>query len=376
MISLGFSSLYFCRLVFVYLRCHIGIAENSVETPPKEDKPISKFKVGLGDDDWLALPEVFSNLDFAADNSPASEDDIEGQLRLRSTRFWGRLYIDGWPQAIQFFRAHFGIEPPYGKKHFIFAEPRDACLPLTNANLTSEHVVIANRGTCTYGTKAKIVKQTAASAIIIINNEPGIDHLPGPDAHDIQLSVVSISQQEGALLESYYDDAHNKAGGQIQSALQGYIVPINCEHSGARCVPATYEERAFLKQMVEGGVVRVVGADTASSSLPRDAFPMEYLLAHFGTKVSFDQPLLSLSMAKPADACSPLTNEVRGRAVLIRRGNCPFVQKAEHVQSAGGVAMVVGSVHAFLLRMVRPACLSAVCIALHCGIGCLCNVSV
>jgi len=29
------------------------------------------FKVN---DEWLALPEVFSNLDFAADNKPASEE--------------------------------------------------------------------------------------------------------------------------------------------------------------------------------------------------------------------------------------------------------------------------------------------------------------
>ena len=42
--------------------------------------------------------------------------------------------------------------------------------------------------------------------IIIINNEPGIDHLPGPDAHDIKFSVSSIAQQEGVLLESIYDE--------------------------------------------------------------------------------------------------------------------------------------------------------------------------
>jgi hypothetical protein len=24
------------------------------------------------------------------------KDDIEGQIKLRSSRFWGRLYIDGW----------------------------------------------------------------------------------------------------------------------------------------------------------------------------------------------------------------------------------------------------------------------------------------
>lgn len=105
---------------------------------------------------------------------------------------------------------------------FVFAEPRDACNDLTNAaNLTSNHVLLVARGTCTFGTKAKNANKTKASAIIIINNEPGarnhlesfvsqiilsffrtgIDHLPGPDAHDIQYSVSSIPQLEGQLLE-------------------------------------------------------------------------------------------------------------------------------------------------------------------------------
>lgn len=162
-----------------------------------EDRPASLFKAG---DEWLALPEVFSKLDFTADSTFAKEDDIEGQVRLRATRFWGRLYIDGWSQTIQFFRAHFGNEAPLGKKHFVFAEPRDACQDLTNAHLlTSNHVILAHRGTCTFGTKTKIAMRTNASAIIIINNEPGIDHLPGPDAHDVQFSVGSIAQQEGQV---------------------------------------------------------------------------------------------------------------------------------------------------------------------------------
>lgn len=61
--------------------CHEPAASTDEERKP------SMFKVG---DEWLALPEVYSNLDFDADNTPASEEDIEGQLRLRSTRYWGR----------------------------------------------------------------------------------------------------------------------------------------------------------------------------------------------------------------------------------------------------------------------------------------------
>lgn len=154
-------------------------------------------------------------------------------MNLRSTRFWGRLYIDGWPQTIQFFRAHFGIEPPFGRKRFVFAEPRDACTELENANLlTNEHIVFVNRGRCTFGQKALNVKKTLASAVIIINNEPGIDHLPGPDAHDVQLSVSSISQQEGGLIEAFYDEGPSEGG--FGRYMDGFMVPINCEVSGSR----------------------------------------------------------------------------------------------------------------------------------------------
>lgn len=260
------TALLFISSSVTYVR-----AENDDERPP------SMFKVG---DEWLALPEVFSNLDFAADNTPADEADVEGQLKLRSTRFWGRLYIDGWPQTIQFFRAHFGNEPPLGRKTFVFAEPRDACEDLTNADaLTEDHVLLVHRGTCTFGHKAKIAQKTKASGIIIINNEPGLDHLPGPDAHDIQYSISSIPQQEGTILEATYDEgpAH---GGFSGRKLEGFVVPINCENSGARCVPATYTERKEVDNMIEGGTVSVIGGHVKDSDMP-----IEYLLAHFGSKV-------------------------------------------------------------------------------------------
>ena len=62
---------------------------------------------------------------------------------------------------------------------------------------------------------------------------------------------------------------------------------------------------------------------------------------------------LSLVVAKPAEACAPIENDIRGKAVLVRRGGCPFVKKAEEVQAAGGRVMVVGSLHPYILRMVR-----------------------
>ena len=314
----------------------------------------SMFKVG---DEWLALPEVHSVLDFAADSTFADEDDLEGQLQLRASRYWGRLYIEGWPQTIQFLRAHFGVEPPLGRKTFVFAEPRDACSELTNADVfTSEHIVLANRGSCTFGAKSKIAAQTKASGRVIINNEPGLEHLPGPDAHDIQFSVTSIPQPEGQLLEAYYDDYFLQAGPSAEPPLRGYIVPVNCDHHTPGCLPATFAERKQIETLYDGGLVHIQRPATAQSSTksPAPEGPFEYLLGHFGVRSWGSQKTFAIALARPAEACTPLENgsDVKGKLVLVRRGGCPFVTKAEEVQAAGGRVMVVGSTSDLSVRMV------------------------
>jgi hypothetical protein len=48
------------------LLCTICAAEEE-----RGDRKESLFKAG---DEWLALPEVFSNLDFMADSTPATEE--------------------------------------------------------------------------------------------------------------------------------------------------------------------------------------------------------------------------------------------------------------------------------------------------------------
>jgi hypothetical protein len=83
-------------------------------------------------------------------------------------------------------------------------------------------------------------------------------------------------------------------------------------------------------------------------------------------------------MAKPAEACAPIENDIKGfillfciviitlkyddvlgtdkgKVVLVRRGSCPFVKKAEMIQNAGGAAVVLGGVAPFLVRMVRSS---------------------
>ena len=190
------------RIVLLLAFCYISTAD--IEASGQSSSPV----------------EVLSVLDFAADSTPAPEDDFEGQLKLRSTRYWGRLHLDRWPQSIQYFRAHFGIEPPMGRKFFVFPEPRDGCSDIEDpARYTSNHILLLKRGNCTFGTKARIAAKTSASGAIIINNEPGIEHFPGPDAADVLLSVTSIPWQDGLLLEKVYDQGPFDSNG-LSAQLQ------------------------------------------------------------------------------------------------------------------------------------------------------------
>ena len=210
-----------------------------------------------------------SKLVFENSDQKIQDDDIEGQLKLRSSRFWGRLYIDGWPQTIQYFVAHFGLSPPYGQKKIVFAEPKFACEPIQNLN--KDYIVLVHRGNCTFSEKAKFALASNASAIIIINKGSGVEHLHGTsDVRDIQISVSSISETEGTQLVSAYN--YLKPG----EYLNGYMVPISCSKSFQNCKPATVEEAHLIKDMNEGGTILLNGNDNNK---------IEYLIARFGTMV-------------------------------------------------------------------------------------------
>lgn len=55
------------------------------------------------------------------------------QTELRNSRFWGRMYLEGWPQPIQYFVSHFSGPPDMEPRPLILADPPMACGPLANA---------------------------------------------------------------------------------------------------------------------------------------------------------------------------------------------------------------------------------------------------
>lgn len=45
----------------------------------------------------------------------------------------------------------------------------------------------------------------------------------------------------------------------------------------------------------------------------------------------------------PSYACSELSESLKGRLAVIRRGKCTFVEKVRHAQNAGAVGVLVGT---------------------------------
>eukprot|EP01035_Chromulina_nebulosa_P021922 gene21922-28383_t len=320
--------MYLSIYLFTILTIYYLISATDNES---NDRPISEFKIN---DEWVALPEVFSILDFSANSSFPSDDDIEGQQQLRSSRYWGRIYIPGWPQTIQYYRAHFGTrDPPIGLTRLIFPNPRTESL---------SYFVVVDRGICTFGSKAKIAAEVDwLSGVIVINNEPGLDHLPGPDAHDIDFSVISIPQLEGTQLTNYlytYSTIHSSDSDKF---IDAYVVPINCDKKQSICQPATVIEREYISTLEDGGIIKT------KSTYPS----IEFLLSKFGVKLLSGS--FSLAIAKPIDACTNLTNilSLTNKVVLVKRGNCSFYDKAMNIQLAKGAAMILANDKEYLTRM-------------------------
>ena len=253
---------------------------------------------------FTVLGESLSKLVFDAVNTIPKIDDIKAQLELRSNRVWGRIYIDGWPQTIQYYRAHFGDPPPYGRKKFIFANPLDACEDISfSTPISNEYIILAFRGNCTFGTKANIVLKSSAAGLVIINNEEGIEHLHAPDAHDVNISVTSIMQVEGKLLHSVYTNNYLSS----EQPMEGYIVPINCHSTGFVCEPATEGEKSLTSQLIHGGyIIQPYNPDS-------EKLKMEFLLANFGILFPLPYTPLDLVVPSPVDACEKITNDVTNK---------------------------------------------------------------
>ncbi|KAL9924688.1 LOW QUALITY PROTEIN: ER degradation-enhancing alpha-mannosidase-like protein 3 [Glossina fuscipes] len=120
--------------------------------------------------------------------------------------------------------SHFGpelIEDNFVEGEVIIADPIRACGPvLKNAEKARAKIVIAERGDCTFVSKARVVQSAGALALIVCDNTPGSSGefqpmfaMSGDGVNDVHIPVVFMFSQEFNKLSAAM---HNKPEMQVR----------------------------------------------------------------------------------------------------------------------------------------------------------------
>uniref|UniRef100_A0A2M3ZE11 alpha-1,2-Mannosidase n=1 Tax=Anopheles braziliensis TaxID=58242 RepID=A0A2M3ZE11_9DIPT len=146
------------------------------------------------------------------------------------------------------------------------------------------------------------------------------DHLR--TVYDMGITMVSLGEGKVQLLHSFYNAK------SPEDAERGLIfMQEMVELSKSNAIPNTQLQAVAFKRQ----------GDTELHVL--EAGP-----SHFGMELTKDMSVVQQAVyAQPIKLCSALknANEVRGKIVIMERGECTFVDKARRAQSAGAVAAIV-----------------------------------
>lgn len=293
------------------------------------EKKKSKFfkSSSLENEQYLSLPDRFSVLDFHTNREEDIKSYESGNLdefeeRQVQLAFWGRIYVEGFPKSMQYFRAHFGQSPPQGKVIFILADPRDMCNEdfepaLLNIDDIENVVIVTHRGNCSFAEKALLVSKVGASGILYVNSEEGNLHPSGPAVRDLKIYASMISKNDGLLLIDAFKDS---------SKVHGFYAPMQCVPG--MCEPTRRADKEMINRLSFKGKLMIERTRILNQTA------MDYMQGEFGRQVIEKKWILeSLPNGDPF-LCHKFENTTNTRnlsntAILVKRGRCDFTQKAQ-----------------------------------------------
>jgi hypothetical protein len=234
---------------------------------------------------------------------------------------------------MQYFRAHFGREPPEGEVKLLLASPSTMCDTISGLAV---------------GKKALLTNEYGASGILFINNMEGNFHPSAPDAHELPISAAMVSRDDGYQLIQALTRVHeaNDPG----YALKGRYVPVACgddssTHSNSYCHPVLASDKEFVDRLDYKGKMSIEG------------HTFDYVQGEFG---SWIDPTTEYSTIVPViggdshccDRAGFSDTEISfDNAILCQRGECDFITKAENVASTGAGMLIVSSHNETMHRM-------------------------
>ncbi|KAJ1416778.1 hypothetical protein B484DRAFT_454184 [Ochromonadaceae sp. CCMP2298] len=375
------------------------------------DFQLMQIEWDISDEEVGALKIEVAALVVAA-TVPEEVEQPEQKERDRLT--YGRVYLPNAVQSFEYVSASFGGPPPVGRQRLQIPRGLVGCPKETevgegapgevNEGAPGEEVeveevdyqgsiVIAQRGRCTFLSKALHALHLNASGLIVVNSE---DRLESPSSGlgiDKTISETHVKTLAKFPVLAFSNTTWVKVEYAVRAnELKGEstyidIVPLQCK-SGGSCRPLLEGERGL--QEVSWGTVEVrvpaegqgEGREEGGQAYaPSRSF--EFLTSNYGSQLP-SRPV-SLVMADPIDGCSALVGaeevgaeagagemevevevevevdavggklkpdaqeayvssqvpKYTGAAVVVHRGGCAFHEKALQAQRAGAALLVV-----------------------------------
>lgn len=268
-------------------------------------------------------------------------------LLARNKLTYGRIFLPNGVQAMEYSLASFGSPPPVGELKLTLSKSIIECEVAPGVDYGG-HFVLAQRGNCTFLTKALVAKEHNAGGLILVNTEDRLDSPSsglGVDRNITEAVVASLSQLTVAgMANTSWLPLLTALQTAPQHTLPIHIVPIKC-HTGGHCLPMLDEERALQAEVTWGRLrVRTANKETRS---------FEFLTSNFGAPLPVDVEL-PLIWADPVDACSPLpvASGSGPMAIIAHRGHCQFDVKALNAQNAGARMLILVDVEDQALQRV------------------------
>jgi glutaredoxin len=101
-----------------------------------------------------------------------------------------------------FEQAHFGNPlPPQQMSQIVNAKPRKACTPLKNKDDVRGRVVLVERGKCTFEAKMKILEESGAIGMVLMNNDDTLVAMKGEGKKTPKFNLWGISVKESSGLK-------------------------------------------------------------------------------------------------------------------------------------------------------------------------------
>lgn len=276
---------------------------------------------------------------------------------------WGHVEILGSGKEYEFIKALFGGPLSCSPQSMVVADPIDACSNVQLSNLQGK-ILYTQRGGCTFSDKAWFAQNAGASGVIIGNSDQSILRMPegyhtvsSPEAAStpIEIPVVMVRSSAGRAIEKIA----RRFGGIVPSVAivakrwtsQGTYLSGSCksvfQESASKATSKTNQngDENGIKYLTLSDV-EMISSDGGRIHLVADekGRSFEYLRGRFGGPPP--RAPTKLVVADPIDACtSSQRRKVKMAAesatLIVRRGGCPFTQKAKVAENMGASAIVI-----------------------------------